>query len=68
MLYKKRGDSSSIKDILAKLNGVTSVYVPVVYSSSDIKSAKNILDRLLSQSNRSEVSYEKVVPDEVGET
>ncbi len=59
MAYKKSTDTSSLKDILARVNGETITHKPVVYCASDISRAKNVLDRLLTQANSCEVSYTK---------
>lgn len=68
-MYKKRGASLNLKEVLAKIEGKTLPrHKPVVYSTSDILSAKNVLERLLGGAARSvstsiysEVSYTKVV-------
>lgn len=67
-MYRKRGDSLSIKEILAKLSSTPeSTPVVMVYSSSDISKAKNVLDRLLRCSERNEVTFIREVVTEIEE-
>lgn len=64
-MYRKRGVSLNLQDVLDKMNGKE--ITPVSYSSSDILAAKAILDRLLTSPTRNEVSYTKIVPKELEE-
>lgn len=69
-MYKKRGASLKLRDILAKLNqtdnAVTHTY-RTNYASADIIKAKSVLERLLKATNKSEVSYTEEVVTEIGE-
>lgn len=64
-MYRKRGVSPRLQDVLDKMNGKK--HTPVTYSPSDILAAKGVLDRLLSSPRRNEVSYTRVVPTELEE-
>lgn len=55
MAYKKSTDTSTLKDILAKLSGDTVTYKPVVFCTADVSRAKTVLDRLLSQAANCEL-------------
>lgn len=55
MAYKKSTDTSSLKDILARVNGEVIHHKPVIYCAADISRAKTVLDRLLLQANSCEV-------------
>jgi hypothetical protein len=67
MAYKKSTATSSLKDILARVNGETVIHKPVVYCAADISRAKTVLDRLLAQANSCEVSYIKQAVNKVEE-
>ncbi len=67
MTHRKRGVSPSLKEVLSKLHKKPVTYTPVQYSNSDILAAKKVLNRLLSLSDRNEVSYIKIVPTQLDE-
>ncbi len=66
-MHRKKGADLELKYILAKLNNAPCAVVPTSYSSLDILKAKSVLDRLLKQPTRNEVSYIKEVPTELEE-
>lgn len=66
-LYKKRGERSSLDEMLAKVRGTTIKHKPIVHTSADINAAKAVLSRLLEVSNRNEVINIQVVPTELEE-
>lgn len=69
-MYRKRGDSPQLSDIMARLQGrkpACKPTNPVAYNPMDVRAAKNVLDRLLAvadKSEQNEVSYITIVPDE----
>lgn len=67
MAYKKSTETNSLKDIIARANGEVVIHKPTVYCTSDISRAKGVLDRLLAQASRCEVSYIKPVVHEIDE-
>ena len=63
-MYRKKGVDVVIEDILAKVRDPDHVSkpTPIVYADSDIIKAKTVLDRLLAQSAKSDISsIQKVV-------
>lgn len=68
-MYRKRGADINLADVLAKIrNESAPLPAPIVYAPTDISAAKKVLDRLLSAASASEVSYIRVIPEEVTET
>ena len=65
--YRSRGASPKLQDVLARAQGKVLTPAPVVYSSSDIRAAKTVLDRLLSVTERNEIASIKEVPRESDE-
>lgn len=66
--YKTRQELPKLQEVLAKLRG-DELPVPkrVVYTESEIKSAKTVLERLLANMNKREVSYIRIVREESNE-
>ena len=61
-MYKRKGADLTIKEVLAKLKNPKYVPPKVVYASSDIKSARAVLDRLIQKAATSEISSIREVP------
>lgn len=60
-MYKKKEESLTIASVLAKLEGkAITAYTPIVYTEREISRARSVLDRLLEESKKSEVS--SIVP------
>ena len=69
-MYDQRGSSAKLDRLLAKVRGTehpTPAYTPVTYTSSEIRSARTVLDRLLATSSRNELSSINIVPKELEE-
>ena len=71
-MYRKRGASLDLQEVLGKLAAkkagreyVKPCPARVIYSSSDILAAKTVLDRLLAMNTRNEVSSIVPVPKEL---
>ncbi len=66
-MYKKPGVSPNLEEVLNKLHKKPVTYAPVKYANSDILAAKKVLNRLLANSTRNEVSSIREVPKESNE-
>ena len=71
-MYRARGASLKLKDVLAKLKGeapeiADSAHRSITYSTHEIKAAKRVLDRLLANPERNEVAYITNVVTEIEE-
>lgn len=71
-MYRKRGASLDLQEVLDKLAAkkagreyIKTCPTRVIYSSSDILSAKTVLDRLLAMDTRNEVFSIIPVPKEL---
>lgn len=65
--YKMRGADLNLEHILAKLHKKPIKYTPVVYAASDVIAAKSVLDRLLKNQTRNEVSKIEVTSTQIQE-